>query len=143
MTEDGRYLIVTLGNGTDPRNRLLYADLGDPLQPNLDAAIVAIVDEDVAELSVLGSEGPVLLVRTDLDAPNRRIVAIDLRSREGPPDGRRSCPNARNRSKARRSQEARCSATTWSTSVATCGSIRSPVSPRARSICPASRALRA
>ena len=83
VTEDGRYLIVTLENGTDPRNRLLYADLGDPLQPNLGAPIVAIVDEDVAELSVLGNEGPVLFVRTDLDAPNRRIVAIDLRSREG------------------------------------------------------------
>jgi prolyl oligopeptidase len=84
VTEDGRYLVVTLGNGTDPRNRLLYADLGDPLRPNLDAAIVAIVDEDVAELSVLGNEGPVLFVRTDLDATNRQVVAIDLRLRAGP-----------------------------------------------------------
>jgi prolyl oligopeptidase len=84
VTEDGRYLVVTLGNGTDPRNRLLYADLGDPLQPNLAAPVVAIVDEDVAELSVLGNDGPVLYMRTDLDAPNRRIVAIDLRLRVGP-----------------------------------------------------------
>jgi len=83
VTEDGRYLIVTLENGTDPRNRLLYADLGDPLQPDLNAPVEAIVDEDVAELTVLGNVGPVLFVRTDLDAPNRRVVAIDLRLRSG------------------------------------------------------------
>ena len=83
VTEDGRFLIVTLENGTDPRNRLLYADLGDPLQPDLNAPVEAIVDEDVAELTVLGNVGPVLFVRTDLDAPNRRVVAIDLRLRSG------------------------------------------------------------
>ena len=83
VTEDGRYLIVTLGNGTDPRNRLLYAYLGDPLQPDLGAHVEAIVDEDLAELTVLGNDGPVFFVRTDLDAPNRRIVAIDSRLRVG------------------------------------------------------------
>jgi prolyl oligopeptidase len=96
VTEDGRYLIVTLGNGTDPRNRLLYADLGDPLQPDLDAPVEAIVDEDLAELTVLGNEGPVLLVRTDLDAPNRRIVAIDLRLRGSPADWKSIVPESTN-----------------------------------------------
>jgi prolyl oligopeptidase len=84
VTEDGRYLIVTLEKGTDPRNRLLYADLGDPLHPDLGAPVEAIVDEERAELTVLGNEGPVLFVRTDLDAPNRRIVAIDLRLHSDP-----------------------------------------------------------
>jgi prolyl oligopeptidase len=54
------------------------------LQPNLAAPVLAIVDEDVAELSVLGNVGPLFYVRTDLDAPNRRIVAIDVRLRAGP-----------------------------------------------------------
>ena len=83
VTEDGRYLIITLSNGTDPKNRLLYADLGNPMQPTLDAPVVAIVDEDLAELTVLGNDGPVLYVRTDLDAPNRRVIAIDPRLRIG------------------------------------------------------------
>jgi len=83
VTDDGRYLIVTLSNGTDPKNRLFYADLGDPKQPKIDAPIVAIVDEDIAELSVLGNVGPVFVVRTDLDAPKRRVIAIDLRRRDG------------------------------------------------------------
>ena len=94
VTEDGRYLIVTLGNGTDPRNRLLYADLGDPLLPDLGAPIEAIVDEDLAELTVLGNDGPVLFVRTDLDAPNRRIIAIDLRLRGDPADWKSIVPES-------------------------------------------------
>jgi prolyl oligopeptidase len=83
VTEDGRYLIVTLSNGTDPKNRLYYADLGDPAQPDVGAPVVAIVDEDIAELSVLGNEGALFYVRTDLDAPNRRVVALDPRLRIG------------------------------------------------------------
>ena len=81
ITDDGRYLIITLNNGTDPKNRLFYADLGDPKHPNIAAPVVAIVDEDIAELSVIGSKGPLFYVRTDLDAPNRRIIAIDPRQR--------------------------------------------------------------
>jgi prolyl oligopeptidase len=81
VTDDGRYLIVTLSNGTDPKNRLCYADLGDPMQPNVGAPVVAIVDEDIAELSVLGNEGALFYVRTDFHAPNRRIMALDPRLR--------------------------------------------------------------
>ncbi len=83
VTEDGRYLIVSLYNGTDPKNRLFYADLGSPMKPNIGAPIVAIVDEDIAELTVQGNDGPVFIVRTDLDAPNRRVIAIDPRLRSG------------------------------------------------------------
>jgi prolyl oligopeptidase len=83
VTEDGRYLIVTLSNGTDPKNRLYYADLGDPAQSDVGAPVVAIVDEDIAELSVLGNDGALFYVRTDLDAPNRRVIALDPRLRIG------------------------------------------------------------
>ena len=84
VTDDGRYLIVTLSNGTDPKNRLLFADLGDPRQPDIAAPIVPIVDEDLAELTVLASDGPVFFVRTDLNAPRRRVVAIDTRKKAPP-----------------------------------------------------------
>jgi prolyl oligopeptidase len=84
VTDDGRYLLITLYNGTDPKNRLLWADLGDPMSPRIDAPIVAIVDDDIARLSVIGNDGPVLTVWTDLDAPNRRIVAIDPRQGADP-----------------------------------------------------------
>jgi prolyl oligopeptidase len=83
LTEDGRYLIVNLAKGSDPKNRLFYADLGDPLHPKLDAPVVAIVDEDIAELSLIGNRGATLLLRTDLDAPKRKVIAIDPRLRTG------------------------------------------------------------
>ncbi len=96
VTEDGRYLIVTLNNGTDPRNRLFYADLGNPNKPNVGAPIVAIVDDDIAELTVLGNEGPVFLLRTDLDAPNRRVIAIDPRVATGRAGWKTLVPETKN-----------------------------------------------
>jgi prolyl oligopeptidase len=94
VSEDGRYLIVTLNQGTDPKNRLLYADLGDPLRPDVAAPVQPLVDEDLAELSVLGNDGPVLYVRTDLDAPRRRVVAIDLRQDASPRRWREVVPES-------------------------------------------------
>jgi prolyl oligopeptidase len=83
ITDDGRYLLVYLKNGSDPRNRLFYADLGDPQNPKLDAPVVAIIDEDIAEFTVVGTRGPAFLVRSDLDAPKRKVIAIDPRLRTG------------------------------------------------------------
>ena len=96
VSDDGRYLVIRLFNGTDPKNRLFFADLGDPLDPDIGAPIVAIVDEDIAELTVLGNVGPVFYVRTDLDAPNRRIVAIELRQRIGRAEWTSVVPERRN-----------------------------------------------
>jgi prolyl oligopeptidase len=95
VTDDGRYLIVGLYKGTDPKNRLFYADLGDPKRPNLAAPLVTLLDEDLAELTVLGNQGPVLIVRTDLDAPNRKVVAIDTRAPAAPRQYRLLVPEAK------------------------------------------------
>ena len=40
-------------------------------------------DEDIAEFTVVGTRGPAFLVRTDLDAPKRKVIAIDPRLRTG------------------------------------------------------------
>ena len=79
LTDDGRYLLVTTSKGADNNNRLYLKDLGDPLEPALDAVLQPIFEEDDAELSLVGSHESILLLRTDRDAPNRRIVAIDAR----------------------------------------------------------------
>src|SRR5262245_3055436 len=83
VTEDGRYLVVYLRQGSDPRNRFYYADLGDPRQPRLDAPVVPIVDEVLAQLDVIGNRRPTLLVTTGLEAPKRRVSAIDPRLKTG------------------------------------------------------------
>ena len=78
VTEDGRYLIVFLAEGSSNNNRLYYADLVDPLQPRVSAAVKPVVEQDGAEYAAFGNQGPLLFVRTDRDAPNRKVVGIDL-----------------------------------------------------------------
>ncbi len=82
LTEDGRYLIIRLSEGTDPRNRLHVLDLKDPKQPQLAQPPLALIDTLEASFSAIGNDGPVLFLRTDLDAPRYRIIAIDLRAPE-------------------------------------------------------------
>jgi prolyl oligopeptidase len=78
VTEDGRYLLVTTARGSDNNNRLYAADLGDPRHPNIRSSVRPIVERDDAEFAPIGNRGSVVLVRSDLNAPNRKIVAIDL-----------------------------------------------------------------
>lgn len=78
LTEDGRYLIMTLTQGTDPRNRLYVLDLKDPLNPDLKGEVLRLVDVIEANYTVIGNDGSTLFVLTDLDAPRNKIIAIDL-----------------------------------------------------------------
>jgi len=78
VTEDGRYLLIMLSEGAGNRNRLYYADLVDPLAPRLAAPVQALVETDDAEYAPIGSVGSTLYLRTDRDAPNRRVVALTL-----------------------------------------------------------------
>ncbi len=77
VSEDGRYLEVYLGAG-GTENRLYYADLKDPRHPGLSSPVVPLIDLDDAEYTILGNIGRTLYLRTDLGAPRRRIVALEL-----------------------------------------------------------------
>ncbi|MBX3279859.1 MAG: S9 family peptidase [Acidobacteria bacterium] len=78
VTEDGRYLIISVWHGTDPRNRVFYKDLEKGVDaPN--ARVIELLPELEAAYNFLGNDGPVFWFRTDLDAPRGRIVAIDTR----------------------------------------------------------------
>jgi prolyl oligopeptidase len=74
VTEDGRYLVISTRVGTDDRNRVIYKDLDEPL-----GMPIELIDHFENEFTFVASRGPVLYFRTDLDAPKRRIIAIDLR----------------------------------------------------------------
>ena len=79
MTDDDRYLVVSIVEGTENKNRLwVYpiiggerSELGSPIK---------IIDEAVAEFVVAGSDGATLYLRTDLEAEAGRLVAVDLES---------------------------------------------------------------
>ncbi len=73
VTEDGRYLIISVGRGTYPRNLLFYRDLSKP-----EAPVVELIGEFEASYSLIDNEGSRFWLMTDLDAPRSRIIAIDV-----------------------------------------------------------------
>ena len=78
VTEDGRYLIISVSQGTDTRHRLYYLDLKNARHPQVQGEVVRLIDVLEAQYGVIGNSGPVLYVDTDLDATRHRIIAIDL-----------------------------------------------------------------
>ena len=77
VTDDGKYLIIHVSQGTDPKNRTFYKDLSQP-----DAAVVELLTDFDADYSFCDNDGPVFYFRTDLDAPRYRVIAIDTRKPE-------------------------------------------------------------
>ncbi|WP_421657065.1 prolyl oligopeptidase family serine peptidase [Leptothermofonsia sp. ETS-13] len=73
VTEDGRYLIVSVWLGTDTRNLVFYKDLSTP-----DAPVVELINTFEAEYSFIDNEGTRFWFRTNLDAPRGRVIAIDI-----------------------------------------------------------------
>jgi prolyl oligopeptidase len=80
VTEDGRYLLVLMYRGSGNENRLYYADLGDPMRPRIAASVKPVIETDDAEYLPIGNRGTTVYLRSDKDAPNRKVIAIDLRS---------------------------------------------------------------
>ena len=72
VTDDGRYLIITVWQGTDPRNRVYYKDLEQP-----DSQVVRLLDDFDADYTFIDNIGPVFLFRTDYKADRGRVIAID------------------------------------------------------------------
>jgi prolyl oligopeptidase len=84
VTEDGRYLLVLLYEGAENRNALYVADLKDPKAPRVAAAVTALQEHNDAEYWPIGNSGSTVFLRTDKDAANRKIVAVDV-ARPGAP----------------------------------------------------------
>jgi prolyl oligopeptidase len=80
VTEDGRYLLVMMAEGSGNQNRLYYADLGNPMAPNPRAQVRPVIEADDAEYAPIGNKGSIAYLRSDKDAPNRKVIAVDLRS---------------------------------------------------------------
>jgi len=73
VTEDGRYLVITVAKGTDDKYRIAIQDLARDGAPPVD-----LIDDFDNEYTFVGNDGPVLFFQTDLGAPRRRLIAIDL-----------------------------------------------------------------
>jgi prolyl oligopeptidase len=74
VSEDGRYLVITTWQGTDNRYRVTYKDLSEPYSMPID-----LIEKFDNEYSFIDNDGPVFYFKTDLNAPNGRVIAIDIR----------------------------------------------------------------
>jgi len=72
VTEDDRYLVITAANSTYG-NELYIKDL---MAPN--SAIITIVDNLNSDNVVIENEGTRLFIETDFNAPNKRVVSVDI-----------------------------------------------------------------
>ena len=73
VTDDGRYLILYQTKGSSPNNQLSIKDLEHP-----DSPVVKIADVDDAVYSPIDNDGARFWIQTTLDAPNGRVVEVDL-----------------------------------------------------------------
>ena len=73
VTHNGRFLFITASEGTSEKTAVYMKDLTAE-----DAEIQPLITGFDAHYDVIGVEGQTLYVQTTLDAPNRRVVAIDL-----------------------------------------------------------------
>jgi prolyl oligopeptidase len=74
VTDDGRYLIIDIRQGTDDRGRIYYKDLQDP-----NAKVVELLNAFDADYRFVDNDGPVFWFQTDNSAPRYRVIAVDTR----------------------------------------------------------------
>ena len=73
VTDDGHYLIISVSEGTDPKNRLYFKDLTKP-----EAAVVKLFDDFDAEYSFIDNVGTTFFIYTNKDAPRYRVTTVDI-----------------------------------------------------------------
>lgn len=73
VTEDGRYVIIDVWLGTEPKNRVFYKAIDD------DAPVVELLNDYDARYQFIDNDGPVFYFRTDLNAECFQVIAIDVR----------------------------------------------------------------
>jgi prolyl oligopeptidase len=73
VTDDGRYLLLHQSKGTSPNNEVAVKDLQDPSAP-----ILRLIDTADATYAPIDNDGTLFWLLTTLDAPNGKVISIDL-----------------------------------------------------------------
>lgn len=77
VTDDGRWLVIDINSGDSINNAVAVMDLSQPSWP-----LTELLMGFDAKYFVIGNDGTVLYVQSDLDAPRGRVWAIDIRRPE-------------------------------------------------------------
>ncbi|HSG69116.1 MAG TPA: prolyl oligopeptidase family serine peptidase, partial [Planctomycetaceae bacterium] len=72
VSEDGRWLVITVWKGTDDRYMVYYKDLTEPY--GIPIQLIGGFDH---EYTFLGNDGAVFYFKTNFEAPRGRVIAID------------------------------------------------------------------
>ena len=76
VTDDGRYLILGVWEGSADKNRVFYQDL----RPGVGKGkVVELLNAFDAQYAFVGNDGPVFHFQANKDAPRGKLVAIDTR----------------------------------------------------------------
>lgn len=75
VTEDGKYLIISVWLGTDSKNLVFYKDLTNP-----QSEVIELINKFEADYSFIGNDDNVFYFRTDLNAPKGKVIAIDIQN---------------------------------------------------------------
>ncbi len=72
ITDDGKYLLLNVYHGTDPKSGVYYREVAS------DGDFVTLLGLGVAKYEFVDNIGTVFYFNTDLDASRGRVVAIDI-----------------------------------------------------------------
>ncbi|MHC5723073.1 MAG: prolyl oligopeptidase family serine peptidase [Nostoc sp.] len=75
VTEDGRYLIISVWLGSDSKNLVFSKDLTNP-----NAEVIELINQFESDYSFIDNDDSVFYFRTDLNAPRGRVIAIDTKN---------------------------------------------------------------
>ena len=72
VTDDGRYLAISVGRGTTRENGFFFKELAAG-----SGQVVELLSDFDARYTFVGNDGPLFYFFTDLDAPMSRVIGID------------------------------------------------------------------
>jgi prolyl oligopeptidase len=75
-SDDGKYLLIHVYNGTASENQLYYREVES------NGPFIKLLDKEDASYEYIDNDGSTFFIKTNLDAPRERIVAIDIKHPE-------------------------------------------------------------
>jgi prolyl oligopeptidase len=83
ISEDDRYAVVSIAEGTESKNRVWVYEIGSTEGVSTLSDPVKLFADPVAEFGYVAANGRNLYFSTDLDAPRGRVVMVDLDAYNG------------------------------------------------------------
>ena len=87
ITEDGKYLVLYVELGTDPKNRVYYREVESK------SPFIKLLDKADANYAFVGNLDTLFYFRTDLDAPHGKVIQINIKNPD-PKDWKEVIPQA-------------------------------------------------